>query len=127
MMKQIISTPNAPAAIGTYSQATKANGFLFTSGQLGIDPATGELAGEDFESQAEQVMKNVEAILSEAGVTTTSVMKTTVYLSDMSHFATLNEVYARFFSEPYPARSAFAVKTLPKNALIEMEVIAVLG
>lgn len=120
---KIIKTTNAPAAVGTYSQAVMANGFLFASGQLGINPATGELQ-PDFKSQAEQVMKNVKAILDEAGLSFSNVVKTTVLLSDISNFATLNEVYAQYFSEPYPARSAFAVRDIPKGGLIEMEVIA---
>lgn len=120
---KIIKTTNAPAAVGTYSQAVMANGFLFASGQLGINPATGELQ-PDFKSQAEQVMKNVKAILDEAGLSFSNVVKTTVLLSDISNFAALNEVYAQYFSEPYPARSAFAVRDIPKGGLIEMEVIA---
>ena len=124
-MKQVISTPNAPAALGTYSQAIKANGMLFASGQLGINPATGELP-EDFVGQATQSLKNVSAILEEAGTSFDNVVKVTVFMSDMANFAALNEVYAKFFAAPYPARSAVAVKTLPKNALVEIEVIAVL-
>lgn len=120
---KIIKTTNAPAAVGTYSQAVMANGFLFASGQLGINPATGELQ-PDFKSQAEQVMKNVKAILDEAELSFSNVVKTTVLLSDISNFAALNEVYAQYFSEPYPARSAFAVRDIPKGGLIEMEVIA---
>lgn len=123
---QIIKTTNAPAAIGTYSQAVKVNGFLYASGQLGIDPATGELQ-PDFKSQATQVMKNVKGILEEAGLSFANVVKTTVFLSDITNFATLNEVYAQYFSEPYPARSAVAVKDLPKGGLVEMEIIAVEG
>lgn len=122
-MKQIISTPNAPAAIGAYSQAVKVGNLLFTSGQLGIDPATGNLA-PDFKSQAAQSMKNIQAILTEAGTDYSKVVKTVVFLADMGDFAALNEVYAQYFVEPYPARSAVAVKTLPKNALVEIEVIA---
>lgn len=124
-MKQVISTPNAPAALGTYSQAIKVNGMLFASGQLGINPATGELP-EDFVGQATQSLKNVSAILEEAGTSFDNVVKVTVFMSDMANFAALNEVYAKFFAAPYPARSAVAVKTLPKNALVEIEVIAVL-
>lgn len=126
-MKKVISTTNAPAAIGTYSQAIISNNMLFTSGQLPVDPTTGEFASEDFLGQAEQVMKNVKAILTEAGCTFDHVIKTTVFLSDMANFATLNEVYAKHFTQPYPARSAVAVKQLPKGALIEMEVIATLN
>ncbi|MCF0180203.1 MAG: RidA family protein [Bacteroidales bacterium] len=121
---KIIKTTNAPAAVGTYSQAIMVNGFLFASGQLGINPATGELE-PDFKTQAAQVMKNVKGVLEEAGLSFSNVVKTTVFLSDISNFAALNEVYAQYFSEPYPARSAVAVKDLPKGGLVEMEVIAV--
>lgn len=123
-MKEIIATNNAPAAIGAYSQAVKVNGMLFASGQLGIDPATGNLAGEDFRSQATQSLKNVAAILAAAGTSFDKVVKVTVFMADMADFAALNELYAQYFVAPYPARSAVAVKTLPKNALIEIEVIA---
>lgn len=120
-----INTKNAPAAIGPYSQAIEVNGFVYTSGQLPIDPATGEFAGNDIKSQAEQSLKNVKAILEEAGLTMKNVVKTTVFLADMADFAAMNEVYSTFFSEPYPARSAVAVKTLPKGALVEIECVAV--
>ena len=125
-MKQVISTPNAPAAVGTYSQAIVANGMVYASGQLGLNPATGDFAGEDFKSQAEQALKNVGAILEAAGTSYDNVVKVSVFMSDMANFAALNEVYAQFFKAPYPARSAVAVKTLPKNGLIEIEVIAAL-
>ncbi len=125
-MKQVISTPNAPAAVGTYSQAIVANGMVYASGQLGLNPATGDFAGEDFKSQAEQSLKNVGAILEAAGTSFDNVVKVSVFMSDMANFAALNEVYAQFFKAPYPARSAVAVKTLPKNGLIEIEVIATL-
>lgn len=125
-MKQVISTPNAPAAVGTYSQAIVANGMVYASGQLGLNPATGDFAGEDFKSQAEQSLKNVGAILEAAGTSYDNVVKVSVFMSDMSNFAALNEVYAQFFKAPYPARSAVAVKTLPKNGLVEIEVIAAL-
>ncbi len=125
-MKQVISTPNAPAAVGTYSQAIVANGMVYASGQLGLNPATGDFAGEDFKSQAEQSLKNVGAILEAAGTSFDNVVKVSVFMSDMSNFAALNEVYAQFFKAPYPARSAVAVKTLPKNGLVEIEVIAAL-
>lgn len=121
---KIIKTNNAPAAIGAYSQAVMVGNFLYASGQLGINPATGELE-PDFKSQAVQVMKNVKGILEEAGLGFGNVVKTTVFLNDMSNFAALNEVYSQYFAEPYPARSAVAVKTLPKNGLVEMEIIAV--
>ena len=124
-MKQVISTTKAPAAIGAYSQAVVANGMVFVSGQLGINPATGDFAGEDFKSQAEQSLKNVGAILQAAGASFDNVVKVSVFLTDMAaNFATLNEVYAQYFKAPFPARSAVAVKTLPKNGLVEIEVIA---
>ena len=120
-----INTKNAPAAIGPYSQAIEVNGFVYTSGQLPIDPATGEFAGSDIKSQAEQSLKNVKAILEEAGLTMKNVVKTTVFLADMADFAAMNEVYASFFEGVCPARSAVAVKTLPKEARVEIECIAV--
>jgi len=123
-MQEVINTPKAPAAIGAYSQAIVANGMLFTSGQLGINPVTGEFAGADFRSQAEQVMANVAAILEAAGTSADKVIKTTVFLSDLANFGTLNEVYGKLFNAPYPARSAVQVAALPKGGLIEMEVIA---
>jgi len=123
-MKEIISTPNAPAAIGAYSQAVKVNGMLFASGQLGINPQTGDFAGADFRSQAEQSLKNVKAIVEAAGSSMDKVVKVSVFMADMADFATLNEVYGQYFPSPYPARSAVAVKTLPKGGLIEIEVIA---
>lgn len=119
-----INTKNAPAAIGPYSQAIEVNGFVYTSGQLPIDPATGEFAGSDIKSQAEQSLKNVKAILEEAELSMKNVVKTTVFLADMTDFAAMNEVYSSYFSEPYPARSAVAVKTLPKGALVEIECVA---
>ena len=124
-MKQIISTTEAPAAIGAYSQAVVANGMLFASGQLGIDPATGEFAGEDFRSQAEQAVKNVAAILKAVGTDASHVVKTTVFLTDMANFAVLNEVYSTLFAAPFPARSAVAVAALPKGGLVEIEILAV--
>ena len=123
----IINTPNAPAAIGAYSQAVVANGMLFASGQLGIDPTTGEFAGADFRSQAEQSVKNVAVILEAAGTDAAHVVKTTVFLTDMANFATLNEVYSTLFKAPFPARSAVAVAQLPKGGLVEIEVVAVLA
>jgi len=123
-MKKIISTPNAPAAIGAYSQGVVVNGMLFASGQLGIDPATGALAGDDFRSQAEQSLKNCRAIVEAAGSTMDKLVKVSVFMADMADFAALNELYAKYIPSPFPARSAVAVKTLPKNALIEIEVIA---
>lgn len=125
-MKEIVATPSAPAAIGAYSQAVIANGMLFVSGQLGIDPQTGEFAGSDFRSQAEQVIKNVAAILKAANTDASHVIKTTVFLTDMANFAILNEVYSTLFEAPFPARSAVAVAALPKGGLVEIEVIAAL-
>lgn len=121
-MKQI-STTAAPAAIGPYSQAIEVGNLVIASGQLPIDPATGEMPG-NIEAQAHQSLKNVKAILEAAGTSIDNVVKTTVFLADMNDFAAMNGVYAQYFTEPYPARSAVAVKTLPKNALIEVEVIA---
>lgn len=121
---KVINTKKAPAAIGPYSQAIEVNGFVYTSGQLPINPETGEFAGSDIKSQTEQSLKNVKAILEEAGLTMQNVVKTTVFLADMADFAAMNEVYSSFFSEPYPARSAVAVKTLPKAALVEIECVA---
>ncbi|MEQ2456523.1 RidA family protein [Flavonifractor hominis] len=124
-MKQTISTTNAPAAIGPYAQAVSANGFVFTSGQLPIDPATGAFP-EGIAAQTRQSLTNVKAILAEAGLSMDQVIKTTVFLSDMNNFGAMNEVYATFFQEgSYPARSAVEVARLPKDALVEIEVIAV--
>lgn len=124
-MKKVIVTKNAPAAIGPYSQAVQVGNILFASGQLGLIPESGEFASQDVKGQAEQAFKNIHAILSEAGYTLNDVVKATVFLADMSDFAAVNEVYATQFSGTFPARSAVAVKTLPKNGLVEIEVIAV--
>ena len=121
---KVVNTNKAPKAIGPYSQAIEANGLIITSGQLPIDPATGEFAPGGIKEQTRQSLTNAKAILEEAGIGLGNVMKTTVFLSDMNNFAAMNEVYAEFFSEPFPARSAIAVKTLPKNALVEVECIA---
>ncbi len=121
---KVINTSKAPKAIGPYSQAIEANGLVITSGQLPIDPATGEFAPGGIKEQTRQSLTNAKAILEEAGISLANVMKTTVFLSDMNDFAAMNEVYAEFFNEPFPARSAIAVKTLPKNALVEVECIA---
>ncbi len=123
-MKKVISTPAAPKAIGPYSQAIEAGGLNLLSGQLPIDPATGTMP-EGIEAQTRQSFANIKAILAEAGCTVDHIVKTTVYLADMSLFAPMNEVYAQQFSGAFPARSAFAVKELPKQALVEIEVIAV--
>ena len=122
MLKKI-STDKAPAAIGPYSQGIITGGLLFASGQIAINPATGEIEGTDIVTQAEQVMKNVGALLDEAGTSYENVVKTTCFLADMGDFAAFNEIYARYFTEK-PARSCVAVKTLPKNVLCEVEVIA---
>jgi 2-iminobutanoate/2-iminopropanoate deaminase len=124
MMKKVISTPQAPAAIGPYSQAVQVGNLVFTSGQIPIDPATGQFAEGGIKEQTRQSLTNVKAILEEAGLALSSVVKTTVFLADMADFADMNAVYAEFFAEPFPARSAVAVKTLPKGALVEIEVIA---
>ena len=124
-MKQIVNTDKAPAAIGPYSQAIEVNGMVFTSGQLPLNPATGAFP-EGIAEQTRQSLTNVKAILEQAGLTMDSVVKTTVFLSDMNNFGAMNEVYATFFSEGnYPARSAVEVARLPKDALVEIEVIAV--
>lgn len=120
-----LHTTQAPAAIGPYSQAIEANGFVYTSGQLPIDPATGEFAEGGIKGQTRQSLRNVSSILEEAGIDLSHVVKTTVFLADMGDFAEMNEVYSTFFNAPYPARSAVAVKTLPKNALVEIECVAV--
>lgn len=124
-MKKVIATKQAPAAIGPYSQAIEVGNMLFASGQLGLDPETGDFAPGGVKAQTEQSFRNIQAILAEAGYTMENVVKTTVYLADMADFAAVNEVYAAQFSGDYPARSAVAVKTLPKNGLVEIEVIAV--
>ncbi len=122
-MLQKISTDKAPAAIGPYSQGIIVNGLLFASGQIPIDPATGEITGADIAAQADLVCKNVGALLAAAGTDYTRVVKTTCFLADMGDFAAFNEVYAKYFTEK-PARSCVAVKALPKNVLCEVEVIA---
>ena len=123
-MKKVIATTAAPGAIGPYSQAIDTGSFVYASGQLPINPATGEMP-EGISAQTAQSLANVKAILNEAGLTLDNVVKTTVFLADMGDFAAMNAVYAENFAAPYPARSAVAVKTLPKNALVEIEVIAV--
>lgn len=123
-MKKVIATTNAPGAIGPYSQAIDTGSFVFISGQIPVNPATGEIP-EGIEAQATQSMANIKAILAEAGLTMDNVVKTTVFLADMSLFADMNKVYAENFTAPFPARSAVAVKELPKQVLVEIEVIAV--
>ena len=123
-MKKIISTTKAPSAIGPYSQAMQVGNLIYTSGQIPINPATGSFVEGGIKEQTRQSLLNVKAILEEAGLTMGNVVKTTVFMADMNDFADMNAVYAEFFAEPYPARSAVAVKTLPKGALIEIEVVA---
>ena len=124
-MKKVIATNNAPAAIGPYSQAVQEGNMLFASGQLGLDPATGNFVEGGVKEQTEQAFKNNHAILAEAGLTIDNVVKTTVFLADLADFAVMNEAYAQQFTRTFPARSAVAVKTLPKNGLVEIEIIAV--
>ena len=121
---KVISTKKAPAAIGPYSQAIRVGNLVYTSGQIPIDPATGAFAEGGIKEQTRQSLNNVKAILEEEGLSLNNVVKTTVFMADMNDFADMNSVYAEFFTEPYPARSAVAVKTLPKGALVEIEVIA---
>lgn len=121
-----ISTPKAPAAIGPYSQAISTGTMLYTSGQLGINPENGELEGTDITSQAEQVMKNLGAVLEEGGTSFDNIVKTTCFLADMGDFAAFNAVYSKYITSA-PARSCVAVKTLPKNALVEVEAVAVIA
>ena len=120
-----IHTNQAPAAIGPYSQAIEANGMIFASGQIPIDPATGQFVEGGIQEQTRQALTNARNILQAAGTDMENVIKTTVYLSDINNFAAMNEVYAQFFTEPFPARSAVSVKDLPKGALVEIEVLAI--
>ena len=122
---KVVYTENAPAAIGPYSQAIVLNDILFTSGQIPVNPATGEIAGDTIEAQAEQVMKNLDAVLKEAGTSFENAVKTTCFLADMADFAAFNAVYSKYITTA-PARSCVAVKTLPKNALVEVEAVAVI-
>lgn len=121
---KVIATKEAPAAIGPYSQAIEVNGFVFASGQIPIDPATGAFVEGGIQEQTRQALANAQNILRAAGTDLSHVVKTTVYLSDIANFVPMNEIYAQFFTEPYPARSAVAVKDLPKGALVEIEVLA---
>jgi 2-iminobutanoate/2-iminopropanoate deaminase len=123
--REAITTDGAPAAVGPYSQAIVAGGLVFTAGQIGLDPATGELTADDVAGQAERALRNLAAILDAAGSGLDGVVKVTVFLADIGHWPTVNEVYARILPKPYPARSAFAVKDLPKGALVEIEAVAV--
>lgn len=124
-MKQPIATQQAPAAIGPYSQAVEANGTVYVSGQLPINPSTGNFAEGGIKELTAQSLTNIRHILAQAGLTMDNVVKTSVFLADMADFGEMNEVYAQFFNAPFPARSAVAVKTLPKNARIEIECVAV--
>ena len=121
---KVISTKKAPAAIGPYSQAIQVGNLVYTSGQIPIDPATGVLVEGGIKEQTRQSLTNIKAILGEASLSMSHVVKTTVFMADMNDFADMNAVYAQLFTEPYPARSAVAVKTLPKGALVEIEVVA---
>ena len=123
-MKKVINTNQAPAAIGPYNQAIKVGNLVYTSGQIPINPATGNFVEGGIKEQTRQSLTNIKAILEETGLSMNNVVKTTVFLADMNDFADMNSVYAEFFSKPYPARSAVAVKTLPKGALVEIEVVA---
>ncbi len=123
-MKNVLNTDKAPAAIGPYSQGIEANGMIFLSGQLPIDPATGAFPEGGIKEQTRQSLLNAQAILKSAGLDLCNVVKTTVLLSDIANFGPMNEVYAEFFAQPFPARSAFAVRDLPKGALVEIECIA---
>ncbi len=125
MSNTAITTSKAPAAIGPYSQAIQAGNTIYVSGQLPIDPATGAFAGDTIQEQTRQSLLNIQNILAEAGTNMHSVVKTTVLLSDIANFGAMNEVYAQFFEAPFPARAAFQVACLPKNALVEIECIAV--
>ena len=123
-MKEILNTEKAPAAIGPYSQAVDANGIVFVSGQLPIDPATGTFAGEDIASQTRQSLTNIRSILESRGLSMANIIKTTVLLKDIADFGAMNAVYAEFFTGDYPARAAFQVAALPKDALVEIEAVA---
>ena len=123
-MKNVVTTDRGPKPIGPYSQAIKAGGFVYLSGQVALDPKTGELSGAEIRQQTERVFENIKGILEAAGVNLHHVLKTTVFLKDMNDFAAMNEVYARYFASAPPARSTVQVARLPKNALVEIEVIA---
>ena len=125
--RQAISTPGAPAAVGPYSQAIRVGDLVFTAGQLGIDPGSGEMAGENVAEQAERAIANLEAILGAAGSGLGSLVKVTVFLADIADWPAVNEVYSRLIPQPFPARSAFAVKDLPRGARVEIEAVAAVG
>ena len=124
-MKKVINTNNAPAPIGPYSQAVAANGFLFVSGQIPSNPSTGEIVSGDIKAEATQVMENIKAILTEAGLSFTNVVKTSIFLTDMGNFAQVNEVYDTYFTDQFPARETVQVAALPKNVNVEISVIAI--
>ncbi len=123
-MKEKVYTENAPAAIGPYSQAIKANGFVFVSGQVALDPRTGQLVGEDVKAQTRRVLENIKAILEASGSSLDKVVKTTVYLKDLNDFGQMNEIYGEYFKEIPPARATVQVSRLPREAAVEIEVIA---
>jgi 2-iminobutanoate/2-iminopropanoate deaminase len=125
MTRRAVSTTSAPSAVGPYSQAITTHDLVFCSGQVGLDPATGELVPGGIEAQTERVLRNLEAVLDAAGCTLADVVKTTCFLADIGDFATFNAIYGRFFPDPPPARSTFAVAALPKGASVEVEAIAV--
>ena len=124
-MKKVINTNNAPAPIGPYSQAVVANGFLFVSGQIPSSPSTGEIVSDDIKSEAKQVMENIKAILTEAGLNFSNVVKASIFLTDMGNFAQVNEVYGTYFTDQFPARETVQVAALPKNVNVEISVIAI--
>jgi 2-iminobutanoate/2-iminopropanoate deaminase len=124
IMKDAVMTPHAPKPIGPYSQAIKANGFVFLSGQVGLDPQSGEMVGPDVRQQTERVLENLKAVLEAAGTSLHHVVKTTVFLKSMDDFPAMNEVYARYFTSAPPARATVEVSRLPKNALVEIDVMA---
>jgi 2-iminobutanoate/2-iminopropanoate deaminase len=125
-MREIVATEHGPKAIGPYSQAVKANGFVFTAGQVALDPATGSMVGTEIKAQTERVMENLKGIVEAAGSSLHKVVKTTVFLKDMNDFAAMNEIYAKYFSSAPPARSTVEVARLPKDARVEIEVVALL-
>lgn len=124
MSRRVISTDDAPEAIGPYSQAILTDGWLYTAGQIGLDPETGEFVGEGVEEQARRALSNLEAVLAEAGLGFGDVVKTTVFLADMDDYGAVNEIYGEHFQDPYPARSAVEAATLPRNARVEIELVA---
>jgi 2-iminobutanoate/2-iminopropanoate deaminase len=126
-MKNVINTAQAPAPIGPYTQAIEAGGFIFLSGQIAIDPATGELVLNDIKTETTKVMENIKAILTEAGIDFSHIVKTTIFLKDMASFAQVNEVYGSYFTDKFPARETVAVAGLPKNVNVEISVTAVRG